>query len=211
MCTIASICLIAALICFLIFGKSKDTSMGMFFLGVGFIALAFNFMMDTWYIGVIVAIIIVALIILVHSIKKKRWYNKYYVKKGEGKVISKSELDHMEGHRFEYFCADLLRMNGFTDVNVTQGSGDQGVDIVAEQDGVKYAIQVKRYSETVGNAAVQAVFAGAGYYGCTKSAVLTNNQFTTSARQLASHIGVELWGRGKLFEMISSAGYMLID
>ena len=45
-------------------------------------------------------------------------------------------MDEMEGHEFEYFCADLLENQGFTDVEVTRGSGDFGVDILAEKDGV---------------------------------------------------------------------------
>ena len=34
------------------------------------------------------------------------------------------ELDAMEGHDFEYFCADLLEDHGFKSVEVTRGSGD---------------------------------------------------------------------------------------
>ena len=49
--------------------------------------------------------------------------------------------DEMEGHEFEYFCADLLEKRGFEEVEVTKGSGDYGVDILAEKDGVTYAIQ----------------------------------------------------------------------
>ena len=45
-----------------------------------------------------------------------------------------SEMDDMEGHEFEYFCADLLKDNGFAEVEVTRGSGDYGVDILAEKD-----------------------------------------------------------------------------
>ena len=32
------------------------------------------------------------------------------------------ELDAMEGHDFEYFCADLLEDHGFKSVEVTRGS-----------------------------------------------------------------------------------------
>ena len=35
-------------------------------------------------------------------------------------------FDNMDGHTFELFCADLLRINEFTNVKVTSGSGDQG-------------------------------------------------------------------------------------
>ena len=52
-------------------------------------------------------------------------------------------FEDMEGHEFEYFCADLLEQNGFIDVEVTRGSGDYGIDILAEKEGVTYAVQCK--------------------------------------------------------------------
>ncbi len=60
------------------------------------------------------------------------------------------ELDAMDGLDFEYYCADLLAADGFVDVKVTRSSGDYGVDILAEKDGVTYAIQCKRYTGLVG-------------------------------------------------------------
>ena len=59
--------------------------------------------------------------------------------------------DTMEGHDFEYYCAELLKNNGFYNVSVTQGSGDQGIDVLAEKGGVKYGIQCKCYSSDIGN------------------------------------------------------------
>ena len=38
------------------------------------------------------------------------------------------KIDELDGHDFEYYCADLLRANGFLDVEVTKGSGDFGAD-----------------------------------------------------------------------------------
>ncbi len=58
--------------------------------------------------------------------------------------------DDMEGHEFERYCAELLEENGFQEVEVTKGSGDYGVDILAEKDGITYAIQCKRYTGPVG-------------------------------------------------------------
>ena len=43
-------------------------------------------------------------------------------------------MDELEGHEFEYYCADLLRAHGFVDVEVTRGSGAFGTDILAEKD-----------------------------------------------------------------------------
>ena len=72
----------------------------------------------------------------------------------------------MEGHDFEYYCAELLKNNGFYNVSVTQGSGDQGIDVLAEKGGVKYGIQCKCYSSDIGNKAVQEAFSGCRYYNC---------------------------------------------
>ena len=104
-------------------------------------------------------------------------------------------IDLMEGHDFEYLSATLLRKIGFTHVEVTPGSGDQGVDILAQKEGVKYAIQCKRYSHDLGNKPVQEVHAGKSMYNCHVGAVITNQHFTAGAKELAKATGVLLWDR----------------
>ena len=117
-----------------------------------------------------------------------------------------NQYDYMEGYDFEYFCAELLKKNGFSDVKVTQGSGDQGIDILANKDGIKYGIQCKCYSSDIGNKAVQEVFSGKTFYNCHVGVVLTNRYFTASARELAKKNGILLWDRDKLNEMIEKQG-----
>ena len=114
---------------------------------------------------------------------------------------STPDFDCMEGHDFEYFCADILRQNGYIDV--TRGSGDQGIDILAEKDGIKYGIQCKCYSSDIGNKAVQEAFSGKTFYGCHVAVVLTNRHFTKSAKELADSNHVLLWDREKLESFIS--------
>ena len=125
----------------------------------------------------------------------------------EGAVpgVDIAETDGMEGHEFESYCADLLRKNGFVNVSVTPGSGDQGVDVIAEKEGVRYAIQCKCYSSALGNAPVQEVCAGKSMYNCHVGVVMTNNYFTAGAKQLAEKNGILLWDRDKLQQMIDSA------
>ncbi len=121
------------------------------------------------------------------------------------KILQRAgDFDNMEGHQFEAFCAELLLKNGFTDVEKTQGSGDQGVDIIAFKDGVKFGIQCKCYSSDVGNKAVQEVFTGKAYYRCNVAVILTNRYFTQYARELAQMNGVVLWDRDKLLEFIEN-------
>lgn len=104
-------------------------------------------------------------------------------------------IDLMDGHDFEYWTADMLRDQGFENVEVTRGSGDQGVDVLAEKGGVKYAIQCKRYTSHLGNTPVQEVHAGKSMYHCHIGVVVTNQYFTDGAKQLASATGTLLWDR----------------
>lgn len=111
-------------------------------------------------------------------------------------------LDNMDGHRFEWFCADILKKNGFKNVEVTQGSGDHGIDILAEKDDITYAIQCKCYSSDIGNAAVQQAHTGKSIYKKDIAVVLTNRYFTAQAKEEAQMLGVKLWDRDKLNKMI---------
>lgn len=114
------------------------------------------------------------------------------------------KVDHMDGHRFEKYCATVLQKNGFINVSVTPGSGDQGVDVIAEKEGVRYAVQCKCYSSALGNTPVQEVCAGKSMYNCHVGVVMTNNYFTAGAKQLAEKNGILLWDRDKLQQMIDS-------
>lgn len=111
-------------------------------------------------------------------------------------------IDEMEGHDFEYFCAGLLEKQGFLEVEVTRGSGDFGVDILAEKDGVTYAVQCKRYHGPVGVDAVLRTYAGRDYYECMVGAVMTNQYFTAPAVEAARKLKILLWDRGYLDGMM---------
>lgn len=113
-----------------------------------------------------------------------------------------SDIDLMEGHDFEYFCADLLRKKGFQEVEVTKGSGDYGIDILAQKDGVTYGIQCKCYATPVGVKAVQEAYAGRDYYDCMVGVVLTNQYFTSPAVEVAKKLKIMLWDRGYLESMM---------
>ena len=72
-------------------------------------------------------------------------------------------IDSMEGIEFEKYCAELLRKLGYIEIVRTPGSGDQGVDIVAVKNDIRYAIQCKRYSSDLGNTPIQEVVAGKAF------------------------------------------------
>lgn len=112
----------------------------------------------------------------------------------------------LTGGEFEAYVADVLRDNGFKKVQVTKGSGDQGADVLAERNGVSYAIQCKNYEGSVGNFAVQEAYAAAQFYGCDRAAVICPGEFTRAAKELAESTGVVLWDGTWLSRMMRRSG-----
>lgn len=91
----------------------------------------------------------------------------------------------MSPREYEQYCADILSSAGW-EARLTDVTGDQGVDIIAEKKGITLAVQCKKYSTPVGNAAVQEVTSGMRFYGANRCAVVVNTSFTRSAMALAN-------------------------
>ena len=91
--------------------------------------------MDTYQI--IIIIVVCALAMLVSAAL-------YLLQRARRRMPE--DFDLMEGHEFEEYCAELLKKCGFEDVEVTRGSGDYGIDILAEKDGVKAILDVEMSS-----------------------------------------------------------------
>ncbi len=91
----------------------------------------------------------------------------------------------MDGIEFERYIAILLIRNGFHNVRLTD-QYDYGVDIITEKDGVRWGIQVKRYSGIVGAEAVRQVVAGLRPYNCDRAMVITNSKYSEFAKKLAA-------------------------
>lgn len=92
---------------------------------------------------------------------------------------------------FEAHCAALLNKAGWS-TTMTRGSGDQGIDILGEINGLKAVFQVKKSSSLIGNKAVQEALAGKAFAGANIAFVVSNAGFTHSAQQLANASGVKL-------------------
>ena len=113
--------------------------------------------------------------------------------------------DRLDGHAFQEFVAEILKHDGYTGVEVTGKSGDQGGDILAEKDGKSLVIQVKRYSidSKVSNSAVQEAYGAIAYYNTDVGAVITNTLYTKGARDLADKTGIILWDRQDLTRLVT--------
>lgn len=113
-------------------------------------------------------------------------------------------LDSMDGISFEHFLEALFARLGY-ESEATQASGDYGVDVLIRKKGRRIAVQAKHYSSPVGLSAVQEVHTGMKYYKADEAWVVTNNDFTKAARELADSTGVKLMNGTALRAIIASA------
>lgn len=110
-------------------------------------------------------------------------------------------VDSLSGVDFESFIKDIMESWGFQ-VTATKASGDQGVDLIAELNERRIAIQCKRYTKPVSRHAISDAVAGMAYYGCFETMVVTNNFFTSGAIELAKVNNCTLIDRTQLASWI---------
>jgi HJR/Mrr/RecB family endonuclease len=101
---------------------------------------------------------------------------------------------------YEQMVADALNDLGWQ-TRLTKGSGDQGIDVIAEMRGKRVVIQCKRYASSIGNSAVQEAHAGKSFEKADYAAVVSNAEFTRSARQLADTTHVILLHHDELSKL----------
>lgn len=126
------------------------------------------------------------------------WIIKY-IKLRNSKL---ADIDKMSGEEFENKLAISFRNKGYNVIQTGNRKGDYGVDLVIDKEGVKTAVQAKRYKNIVGVNAVQEVVSGRLKYTCSKAIVVTNSDFSPQAYELARVNDVELWNRDKLESLI---------
>ena len=111
------------------------------------------------------------------------------------------------GEEYEQFLHKVISKAGYK-CDTTPATGDQGVDLLVDVPGKKVAIQCKFYSEPVGNNAVQQVSAGKAYYKCNVACVVSNNKYTTAAKQLAQVLNVALLHHSQILEFLGGFGFV---
>ncbi|MGB4795645.1 MAG: restriction endonuclease [Candidatus Saccharimonadales bacterium] len=146
---------------------------------------------------------VVALIILLISVRTVLRITRFV-----RRLVANRKLRHvdvMNGIEFEEHIANVLKSQGYTNIQLTE-QFDYGVDIVASKNGIRWGIQVKRYSGLVKADAVRQVVTGLKVYGCDRAMVITNSVFSRVAVRLAesndcvlvdrvqlSRMGIALW------------------
>ncbi len=158
--------------------------------------------MDDANLGLVASIFILIAIFLGGSFYLWLAYSQQR-KRQAFRALQIAHIDAMTGEEFEEYVAELLRFQGYK-VRMTPRSGDYGVDIVASKDGLKTAVQIKRYSKKLDQKPIREAVTGmtVRQYGCTNAMVVTNSTFTKAAEFLAKESGCELVDREKLGEWV---------
>jgi restriction system protein len=111
------------------------------------------------------------------------------------------QIDKMSGEEFEMFLEQLFKRLGYK-VERVGHVADYGADLIIEKDGIRTAVQAKRWNNPIPIRAVQEVVTTMAHYNATHSMIVTNNFFTLNARNLAKENYVELVDRQKLASLI---------
>lgn len=181
--------------------SSKETTITLIITVVVVMALGFSSLPQALLVdGTVLLLCVVVLAAMFYYFVIRRKQIAYQ----EGlRQLKIDDVDSMSGVEFEKYVADLFRRQGYM-FEITAASGDMGVDLVVVKGGIRTAIQTKRYSRPVNQAAVREAIAGMKQYKCTKSMVVTNSTFTKLAKQLALVNECELVDRVRLVGMIAS-------
>lgn len=98
-------------------------------------------------------------------------------------------LQSMDPYQFEYLVKWLLEEMGYDNVEVSGGSNDKGVDVVADIElgisRVREVIQVKRWKDNVGGPVLNQLRGSLPLFGAMRGSIITTSGFTKQARDSA--------------------------
>lgn len=171
----------------------QDESLGVLIL-VGLVGLGFL----RTHLWAVAPLVLLVGLLLIGVIVRKRGKQRRLTLAGI------ADIDHMDGRQFEERLAAHFRQQRY-EVDLTPYRGDFGADLILARDGVRTAVQAKRWKGHVGIGAVQEIVGAKGYYQCQRALVVTNSSFTQAAQQLAAANGVTLWDRPALIHELAAA------
>lgn len=120
----------------------------------------------------------------------------FYVRKSLPQNIKRDAVDiaTMDPYDFEDLCKLLLEKEGFVNVHRKGGSGDMGVDVVAQQFNGNtkdfWLVQCKRWVSNVGSTPLQRLVSERERLGAHQIACYTTSDYTEDAKTVAKSQGV---------------------
>lgn len=90
------------------------------------------------------------------------------------------DILNMDGTEFEQFIASIFRRRGYF-VELTQASGDHGIDLIARKEDEYIAIQCKRWGNIVGEPIVRDFYGSLIHTGAKLGILFTSKSFSKQA------------------------------
>jgi restriction system protein len=100
----------------------------------------------------------------------------------------------MNPRQFEIFVEKHFKQKGYK-TNLTPQSGDYGVDVFAEKNNEKIAIQAKMFGDSqrkINRKAMMELYGAKEYFDCTKAVMVTNGKILNDAKEVAQKLNIEL-------------------
>ncbi|WP_139998002.1 restriction endonuclease [Paenibacillus paridis] len=162
-----------------------------------------------FYFGFIIGAVLIAEIIGLLWINKRRSKAKSKKKTAVKKVVAKrkvatlnkkladhqiiqANVDSLSGTDFERLM-ELYYIDQGYQVERVGGAGDHEVDLIIRgKEGYKIAVQCKRWKKDVGNDIVLRLKAGKQVHGCYDAWIVTTSNFTRSAKEAAERLNIKL-------------------
>ncbi len=91
---------------------------------------------------------------------------------------------NMSGHVFEKQVGELYLRMGFS-VEITKGSGDGGIDLYIEKEGIRYAVQCKNHHKPIAPASVRDFYGAMMHDKLHDGIFISSGGFTKGAREFA--------------------------
>ena len=96
--------------------------------------------------------------------------------------------------RFEFLAGEYLKQGGY-DTEVTPGVADWGVDVFAEKDGKRYAVQAKMYGDCktkITRSMMMELFGVMHYFDCQGAMLIYNGGIMDDAVEVVNKLGIQL-------------------
>jgi restriction system protein len=161
-----------------------------------------------WAILIIFAVIRIIFEALIPGLID-RWKSERRFKAGQKWRSDRDLLRWLRGMKpseFEDYIAELFSNLGYK-TEVTGGSYDEGIDVIAEKDGIKYYIQCKKFITSKVKVHDVRDFYGAlaDHLANGKGYFITTNSFTLEAEKFTEDKPIELINGFRLIEYIRLA------
>lgn len=103
-----------------------------------------------------------------------------------------NELGRNDGVGYENHLINTINKDTKWKAEGTSTSGDQGADLIIQKSGFVAVVQVKNYSQKVGNKSVQEAYSAKKFYNADMAFVVSKIGFTNSAWELSESTGVKI-------------------